>query len=222
MKSPASRTGDLIRYAIFLALVLITNWLKNMAITKQTISGIFTILFFCIAALTLTFFVRQFNLEKRYFADPLNKLADVFQNSFGFFLLLLIAVGALDLVIAWLQAQGQVPRFSHAVTGFEFTAPGFWLYLVMAAVIMPIIQQYLVAGFFNNYFFRNETPLNVVGAVLISGVIYMLLQFQPFFMPAFVQLSLGWLFALGYLRTRNLAVPILLNMFSALLVIILG
>ncbi|WP_125766753.1 CPBP family intramembrane glutamic endopeptidase [Lapidilactobacillus wuchangensis] len=222
MKSPASRTGNLIRYAIFLVLVLLTSWFKNMAITKTSISGVFTLLFFCIAALTLTFFVRQFNLEKRYFAHPLNHLSDVFENCFGFFLVMVLAVGGLNLLIAWLQAQNQMPEFSHLITRFEFKDGGFWLYLLIAGIITPIIQQYLVAGFFNNYFFRAETPLNIVLAVLISGALYAVLQFQPFFMPAFIQMSLGWLFALSYLRTHNLAVPIFLNIFSTILVIVLA
>ncbi|WP_261805833.1 CPBP family intramembrane glutamic endopeptidase [Lapidilactobacillus luobeiensis] len=222
MKSPASRLGNSVRFIIFLALTVITNWLGAMAFDQNKISGLFTILFFSIAALTLLFFIRQFNLEKHYFSDRLNSLGDVFNNAFGFIIVMFLAVGVLTLLIAWLQVDGTLPAFTRDATVFEVVDIGFWLNILISGILIPIIDQYLINGFFFNYFFRTETPLNIVLGMLFSGVLFALLQFQPWFMPAFLQASFGWLFALSYLRTHNLALPILLNIFSAILFIVLG
>lgn len=222
MKSPASRLGNSVRFIIFFALAIVTTWLRNMTFDQNKISGLFGLLFFSIAALTLLFFIRQFNLEKRYFSDRLNSLSDVFNNAFGFVIVMFLAVGGLTLLIAWLQVDGKLPVFSQEATSFEVVDVGFWLNILMSGILMPIVNQYLVSGFFFNYFFRVESHLNIVLGMLFSGLLFALLQFQPWFMPAFLQASFGWLFALSYLRTNNLTVPIFLNIFSAILFIVLG
>ena len=198
MKSPASRLGNSVRFIIFFALAIVTTWLRNMTFDQNKISGLFGLLFFSIAALTLLFFIRQFNLEKRYFSDRLNSLSDVFNNAFGFVIVMFLAVGGLTLLIAWLQVDGKLPVFSQEATSFEVVDVGFWLNILMSGILMPIVNQYLVS------------------------LLFALLQFQPWFMPAFLQASFGWLFALSYLRTNNLTVPIFLNIFSAILFIVLG
>lgn len=222
MKNPASRAGNLVRFTIFTLLALITQWLLQLTYQEKSVNFIFALLFFCAAALTLLFYVRQFNAEKRYFTDSLHSFGHVLSHAFIFLFVLFIAIGAIILVVSWLQTQNQLPHFSQPARTIELKDVGFWLYLVMAGLIMPIIQQYLVNGFFFNYFFRNQTPVKITFGMLISAVLFAILQFQPLFFPAFIQFSLGCLITLGYIYTRNLAVPICLNIFSAVLLIILG
>ncbi|GEL13912.1 hypothetical protein FC15_GL000364 [Lapidilactobacillus concavus DSM 17758] len=222
MKSPASLIGNLVRYTIFIAMVLITTWLKDQAFEQGKLSGIFLVLCLSAAALSLLFFIRQFNLEQKYFSDRLNSRPKVLANAFGFLFLLVLIIGGLNLVIGWLQVAGSIPKFETTVTKFDLKDGGFWLNILIVGIILPILQQFIATGFFFNYFFRRATPINTVLGMLISGLIFAALQFQPFFMPAFLQLSLGWLFALSFLYTRRFEVPVCLNIFSAILMIILA
>ncbi|MFD1465925.1 type II CAAX prenyl endopeptidase Rce1 family protein [Lapidilactobacillus mulanensis] len=222
MKSPASLFGNLVRYVIFIALVLVTTWLKDMTFDQGKISGIFLVLCLAATALSLLFFIRQFNLEQRYFSSGSNSRPEVLSNAFGFLFLLVLIVGGLNLVVGWLQVSGSIPQFANTANKFDINDMGFWLNILIVGIALPVLQQFVATGFFFNYLFRRSTIANTILGMLFSGAIFAALQFQTSFMPIFLQFSLGCLFSLSYLYTRRLEVPICLNIFSAILMIVLA
>lgn len=222
MRSPASIFGNIVRYISFTVLVLLGIWLKNMAFDGGKVEMVLIVVFLALAAISLWFFIREFNLEQRYFANAPNSRNTVLSNAFGFLFLMVLIIGAFDLIIGWLQAHGQFPGFDSTWSQFDIRDAGFWLNILIVGIILPIMQQFITTGFLFNYVFRGSSIVTAVVGVLISGIIFAALQFQPLLMPAFIQLSLGWLFAISYLYTQRIEVPICLNIFSALLMIIVS
>lgn len=222
MRSPASFFGNLVRFIFFTALVLLAIWLKNMAFADNRVSETFVVLFMALAIIMLWFFIRQFNLEQQYFMVRPNTRQQVLSNASGFITLMLLIIGALNLLIAWLQTDNKLPAFINTVGHFDINDGGFWLNILLVGIILPILEQLLVTGFLFNYAFRGSRPVTAVVGIVISAILFAILQFQPLMMPFVIQLWFGLLFAMSYLYTRRIEVPICLNIFSAILMIVLA
>ncbi|WP_125608029.1 CPBP family glutamic-type intramembrane protease [Lapidilactobacillus bayanensis] len=222
MRSPASFFGNLVRYLFFAALVLLAIWLKDLAFADNKVSGTFVILFLALAVIGFWFLIRQFNLEQQYFAVQPNSRQQVLSSASGFITLMLLIIGALNLLIAWLQVAGKLPALTNTAGNFDLNHIGFWLNILMVGIILPVLEQLLATGFLFNYAFRGSSPVIAVVGILVSATLFTILQFQPAIMPAFIQFWFGLLFAMSYLYTRRIEVPICLNIFSAILMIILA
>lgn len=126
------------------------------------------------------------------------------------------------LLISYLQAKGKL-AFSTFQTAYlkHETTPIFWFFIFSIGILLPVLQQFLVNGFFFNYFFRKTNAISAVVGVICSGCFFSLLSGQFAFSLLVVNLIYGMAFAWSYLYSQTLWIPIYLSVLNGTFTVIL-
>ena len=93
--------------------------------------------------------------------------------------------------------------------------------IIAEGIILPILQEFLATGFLFNYAFRRDSRLVAVSGILVSGIIFSILNFQLSFLLFVINVVFGAIFAWVYLYTQSIWMPMYLAVLNGLLMIVL-
>lgn len=97
----------------------------------------------------------------------------------------------------------------------------FWFLIVVQGIILPILQEFLATGFLFNYAFRRDSVQVAVIGIIVSGLIFSVLNYQSSLINFFIEALYGMLFAWSYLYSQTIFMPIYLAMLSSVLTVIM-
>src|SRR5699024_10267499 len=165
-----------------------------------------------VAAMILLFYVYRFNREQRFFARDF-KLP--WLGSFCTVMLLTLAITATRILISYLQAYEKIPHYDFQLIYLKNESVDMFRFLILVkAIILPFWQECVATGFLFNYAFRRSTTQVAVTGIIVSGIIFSLLNFQSSLLLVVIEIIYGGLFAWSYLYTQTLWMPIYLAIIS--------
>ena len=177
------------------------------------------ILFGVVAAMILLFYVYRYNRENRFFARDF-KLP--WLGNFSAVVLLTLVITATRISISYLQAYGKIPFYDFQTIYLKNQSIGmFWFLIVVQGIILPILQEFLATGFLFNYAFRRDSVQVAVIGIIVSGLIFSVLNYQSSLINLFIEALYGMLFAWSYLYSQTIFMPIYLAMLSSVLTVIM-
>lgn len=219
MNTPESREGNVIRYAVYLiGYVMVFAVVK--LVTRQSPLHVWDlILFGVVAAMILLFYVYRYNRENRFFARDF-KLP--WLGNFSVVVLLTLVITATRISISYLQAYGKIPFYDFQTIYLKNQSTRmFWFLIVVQGIILPILQEFLATGFLFNYAFRRDSVQVAVIGIIVSGLIFSVLNYQSSLINFFIEALYGMLFAWSYLYSQTIFMPIYLAMLSSVLTVIM-
>ena len=219
MNTPESREGNVIRYAVYLiGYVMVFAVVK--LVTRQSPLHVWDlILFGVVAAMILLFYVYRYNRENRFFARDF-KLP--WLGNFSAVVLLTLVITATRISISYLQAYGKIPFYDFQTIYLKNQSTRmFWFLIVVQGIILPILQEFLATGFLFNYAFRRDSVQVAVIGIIVSGLIFSVLNYQSSLINFFIEALYGMLFAWSYLYSQTIFMPIYLTMLSSVLTVIM-
>ena len=219
MNTPESREGNVIRYAVYLiGYVMVFAVVK--LVTRQSPLHVWDlILFGVVAAMILLFYVYRYNRENRFFARDF-KLP--WLGNFSAVVLLTLVITATRISISYLQAYGKIPFYDFQTIYLKNQSTRmFWFLIVVQGIILPILQEFLATGFLFNYAFRRDSVQVAVIGIIVSGLIFSVLNYQSSLINFFIEALYGMLFAWSYLYSQTIFMPIYLAMLSSALTVIM-
>ena len=124
----------------------------------------------------LLFYVYRYNRENRFFARDF-KLP--WLGNFSAVVLLTLVLTATRISISYLQAYGKIPLYDFQTIYLKSQSTGmFWFLIVVQGIILPILQEFLATGFLFNYAFRRDSVQVAVVGIIVSGLIFSVLNYQ--------------------------------------------
>ena len=219
LNTPESREGNVIRYAVYLiGYVMVFAVVK--LVTRQSPLRVWDlILFGVVAAMILLFYVYRYNRENRFFARDF-KLP--WLGNFSAVVLLTLVITATRISISYLQAYGKIPFYDFQTIYLKNQSTRmFWFLIVVQGIILPILQEFLATGFLFNYAFRRDSVQVAVIGIIVSGLIFSVLNYQSSLINFFIEALYGMLFAWSYLYSQTIFMPIYLAMLSSVLTVIM-
>ena len=154
------------------------------------------ILFGVVAAMILLFYVYRYNRENRFFARDF-KLP--WLGNFSAVVLLTLVLTATRISISYLQAYGKIPLYDFQTIYLKSQSTGmFWFLIVVQGIILPILQEFLATGFLFNYAFRRDSVQVAVVGIIVSGLIFSVLNYQSSLINFIIEAIYGMLFAWSY------------------------
>ena len=217
MNTPESREGNVIRYAVYLiGYVMVFAVVK--LVTRQSPLHVWDlILFGVVAAMILLFYVYRYNRENRFFARDF-KLP--WLGNFSAVVLLTLVITATRISISYLQAYGKIPFYDFQTIYLKNQSTRmFWFLIVVQGIILPILQEFLATGFLFNYAFRRDSVQVAVIGIIVSGLIFSVLNYQSSLINFFIEALYGLLFAWSYLYSQSIFMPIYLAMLRSVLTV---
>lgn len=219
MNTPASREGNLIRYAVYFIGYLITLGVTELVIKKPLLHLWDLILFILIATMVLVFYAYRFNREQRYFA---RQLYIPWLGDFGLVVGLTLGVTAMRIIIMYLQTYRHLSWYYFQQSFLHYPSKQlFWFLLLAQGIILPILQEFLATGFLFNYAFRRNNSTVALWGIFTSGLIFTLLNWQASVPLLLINFLYGMLFAWSYLYTQTLIMPLYLAVINGLLLVIM-
>lgn len=177
------------------------------------------ILFGVVAAMILLFYVYRYNRENRFFARDF-KLP--WLGNFSAVVLLTLVLTATRISISYLQAYGKIPLYDFQTIYLKSQSTGmFWFLIVVQGIILPILQEFLATGFLFNYAFRRDSVQVAVVGIIVSGLIFSVLNYQSSLINFIIEVIYGMLFAWSYLYSQTIYMPIYLAILSSVLTVIM-
>jgi membrane protease YdiL (CAAX protease family) len=177
------------------------------------------ILFGVVAAMILLFYVYRYNRENRFFARDF-KLP--WLGNFSAVVLLTLVLTATRISISYLQAYGKIPLYDFQTIYLKSQSTGmFWFLIVVQGIILPILQEFLATGFLFNYAFRRDSVQVAVVGIIVSGLIFSVLNYQSSLINFIIEAIYGMLFAWSYLYSQTIYMPIYLAILSSVLTVIM-
>lgn len=217
MNTPASREGNLVRYGIYLVMYLLLVGWEHLAVGIWH-GNVWGMAFYLLLALFVFYFLlRRFNREQVYFDRSHDRrMLDDFWLVFA----LTILITLVRLATAYLQINGKLHQgWLQLNYNNHENAVFFWLLLITKGGLMAGCQQYIATGFFFNCFFRGQK--SGVAGLIISALVFSLLNFVPSVSGFVFNALLGVLFAWSYLYTHSIAYPLYLAILNGVLQVIL-
>ena len=219
MNTPQSREGNVIRYAVYLAGYVAVFAVVKLVTRKSPVHIWDLILFGLVAAMILLFYVYRFNREQRFFARDL-KLP--WLGSLSTVVLLTLVITVTQISISYLQSYGRISHYDfQLIYGKSVSLNMFWFLIVVQGIVLPILQEFLATGFLFNYAFRRNTKQVAIMGIIVSGLIYSLLNFQNSVVLFIIDAIYGMVFAWSYMYTQTLLMPIYLAVVSGVLTVIM-
>lgn len=219
MNTPESREGNVIRYAVYLIGYVMVFAVVKLVTRKSPLHVWDLILFGVVAAMILLFYVYRYNRENRFFARDF-KLP--WLGNFSAVVLLTLVITATRISISYLQAYGKIPFYDFQTIYLKNQSIGmFWFLIVVQGIILPILQEFLATGFLFNYAFRRDSVQVAVIGIIVSGLIFSVLNYQSSLINLFIEALYGMLFAWSYLYSQTIFMPIYLAMLSSVLTVIM-
>lgn len=219
MNTPQSREGNVIRYAVYLAGYVAVFAVVKLVIRKSPVHIWDLILFGLVAAMILLFYVYRFNREQRFFARDF-KLP--WLGSLSTVVLLTLVITVTQISISYLQSYGRISHYDFQLIYAKSESVNmFWFLIVVQGIVLPILQEFLATGFLFNYAFRRNTKQVAIMGIIVSGLIYSLLNFQNSVVLFIIDAIYGMVFAWSYMYTQTLLMPIYLAVVSGVLTVIM-
>ncbi|MBE5057995.1 CPBP family intramembrane glutamic endopeptidase [Lactobacillus crispatus] len=219
MNTPQSREGNVIRYAVYLAGYVAVFAVVKLVTRKSPVHIWDLILFGLVAAMILLFYVYRFNREQRFFARDL-KLP--WLGSLSTVVLLTLVITVTQISISYLQSYGRISHYDFQLIYAKSESVNmFWFLIVVQGIVLPILQEFLATGFLFNYAFRRNTKQVAIMGIIVSGLIYSLLNFQNSVVLFIIDAIYGMVFAWSYMYTQTLLMPIYLAVVSGVLTVIM-
>ena len=219
MNTPQSREGNVIRYAVYLAGYVVVFAVEKLVTRKSPVHIWDLILFGLVAAMILLFYVYRFNREQRFFARDL-KLP--WLGSLSTVVLLTLVITVTQISISYLQSYGRISHYDFQLIYAKSESVNmFWFLIVVQGIVLPILQEFLATGFLFNYAFRRNTKQVAIMGIIVSGLIYSLLNFQNSVVLFIIDAIYGMVFAWSYMYTQTLLMPIYLAVVSGVLTVIM-
>lgn len=219
MNTPQSREGNVIRYAVYLAGYVAVFAVVKLVTRKSPVHIWDLILFGLVAAMILLFYVYRFNREQRFFARDF-KLP--WLGSLSTVVLLTLVITVTQISISYLQSYGRISHYDFQLIYAKSESVNmFWFLIVVQGIVLPILQEFLATGFLFNYAFRRNTKQVAIMGIIVSGLIYSLLNFQNSVVLFIIDAIYGMVFAWNYMYTQTLLMPIYLAVVSGVLTVIM-
>ena len=219
MNTPQSREGNVIRYAVYLAGYVAVFAVVKLVTRKSPVHIWDLILFGLVVAMILLFYVYRFNREQRFFARDL-KLP--WLGSLSTVVLLTLVITVTQISISYLQSYGRISHYDFQLIYAKSESVNmFWFLIVVQGIVLPILQEFLATGFLFNYAFRRNTKQVAIMGIIVSGLIYSLLNFQNSVVLFIIDAIYGMVFAWSYMYTQTLLMPIYLAVVSGVLTVIM-
>lgn len=219
MNTPQSREGNVIRYAVYLAGYVAMFAVVKLVTRKSPVHIWDLILFGLVAAMILLFYVYRFNREQRFFARDF-KLP--WLGSLSTVVLLTLVITVTQISISYLQSYGRISHYDFQLIYAKSESVNmFWFLIVAQGIVLPILQEFLATGFLFNYAFRRNTKQVAIMGIIVSGLIYSLLNFQNSVVLFIIDAIYGMVFAWSYMYTQTLLMPIYLAVVSGVLTVIM-
>lgn len=219
MNTPQSREGNMIRYAVYLAGYVAVFAVVKLVTRKSPVHIWDLILFGLVAAMILLFYVYRFNREQRFFARDF-KLP--WLGSLSTVVLLTLVITVTQISISYLQSYGRISHYDFQLIYAKSESVNmFWFLIVVQGIVLPILQEFLATGFLFNYAFRRNTKQVAIMGIIVSGLIYSLLNFQNSVVLFIIDAIYGMVFAWSYMYTQTLLMPIYLAVVSGVLTVIM-
>lgn len=219
MNTPQSREGNVIRYAVYLAGYVAVLAVVKLVTRKSPVHIWDLILFGLVAAMILLFYVYRFNREQRFFARDF-KLP--WLGSLSTVVLLTLVITVTQISISYLQSYGRISHYDFQLIYAKSESVNmFWFLIVVQGIVLPILQEFLATGFLFNYAFRRNTKQVAIMGIIVSGLIYSLLNFQNSVVLFIIDAIYGMVFAWSYMYTQTLLMPIYLAVVSGVLTVIM-
>ena len=219
MNTPQSREGNVIRYAVYLAGYVAVFAVVKLVTRKSPVHIWDLILFGLVAAMILLFYVYRFNREQRFFARDL-KLP--WLGSLSTVVLLTLVITVTQISISYLQSYGRISHYDFQLIYAKSESVNmFWFLIVVQGIVLPILQEFLATGFLFYYAFRRNTKQVAIMGIIVSGLIYSLLNFQNSVVLFIIDAIYGMVFAWSYMYTQTLLMPIYLAVVSGVLTVIM-
>lgn len=219
MNTPQSREGNVIRYAVYLAGYVAVFAVVKLVTRKSPVHIWGLILFGLVAAMILLFYVYRFNREQRFFARDF-KLP--WLGSLSTVVLLTLVITVTQISISYLQSYGRISHYDFQLIYAKSESVNmFWFLIVVQGIVLPILQEFLATGFLFNYAFRRNTKQVAIMGIIVSGLIYSLLNFQNSVVLFIIDAIYGMVFAWSYMYTQTLLMPIYLAVVSGVLTVIM-
>lgn len=219
MNTPQSREGNVIRYAVYLAGYVAVFAVVKLVTRKSPVHIWDLILFGLVAAMILLFYVYRFNREQRFFARDF-KIP--WLGSLSTVVLLTLVITVTQISISYLQSYGRISHYDFQLIYAKSESVNmFWFLIVVQGIVLPILQEFLATGFLFNYAFRRNTKQVAIMGIIVSGLIYSLLNFQNSVVLFIIDAIYGMMFAWSYMYTQTLLMPIYLAVVSGVLTVIM-
>lgn len=219
LNTPRSREGNVIRYAVYLAGYVAVFAVVKLVTRKSPVHIWDLILFGLVAAMILLFYVYRFNREQRFFARDF-KLP--WLGSLSTVVLLTLVITVTQISISYLQSYGRISHYDFQLIYAKSESVNmFWFLIVVQGIVLPILQEFLATGFLFNYAFRRNTKQVAIMGIIVSGLIYSLLNFQNSVVLFIIDTIYGMVFAWSYMYTQTLLMPIYLAVVSGVLTVIM-
>lgn len=219
MNTPQSREGNVIHYAVYLAGYVAVFAVVKLVTRKSPVHIWDLILFGLVAAMILLFYVYRFNREQRFFARDF-KLP--WLGSLSTVVLLTLVITVTQISISYLQSYGRISHYDFQLIYAKSESVNmFWFLIVVQGIVLPILQEFLATGFLFNYAFRRNTKQVAIMGIIVSGLIYSLLNFQNSVVLFIIDAIYGMVFAWSYMYTQTLLMPIYLAVVSGVLTVIM-
>jgi hypothetical protein len=208
-----------IRYAVYLAGYVAVFAVVKLVTRKSPVHIWDLILFGLVAAMILLFYVYRFNREQRFFARDY-KLP--WLGSLSTVVLLTLVITVTQISISYLQSYGRISHYDFQLIYAKSESVNmFWFLIVVQGIVLPILQEFLATGFLFNYAFRRNTKQVAIMGIIVSGLIYSLLNFQNSVVLFIIDAIYGMVFAWSYMYTQTLLMPIYLAVVSGVLTVIM-
>ena len=162
----------------------------------------------------LLFYVYRFNREQRFFARDF-KLP--WLGSLSTVVLLTLVITVTQISISYLQSYGRISHYDFQLIYAKSESVNMFWFLI----VLPILQEFLATGFLFNYAFRRNTKQVAIMGIIVSGLIYSLLNFQNSVVLFIIDAIYGMVFAWSYMYTQTLLMPIYLAVVSGVLTVIM-
>ncbi|MEW4587014.1 CPBP family glutamic-type intramembrane protease, partial [Lactobacillus crispatus] len=208
--SPNSPEGNGIRYLCYLLGYMVVLAVYKF-VTKDLPPSILDMTFFFVASIGILYFITsRYNAEeKRYFSSYYEA---PFLSHFWVTVGLFFLVTALRISIDYLQALKQMPMFTYQYNyQVNNSQQLFWFLVMSKGIILPLLQLYILVGFFFNYFFRYNDKKTAFIGILVSGLAFCLCNFCPSPIILALEVLIGMIIAWSYLYSQALWMPLIIS-----------
>ncbi|MGX4763852.1 CPBP family glutamic-type intramembrane protease [Holzapfeliella sp. JNUCC 72] len=219
MNTPNSKIGNLTRYFIYLIIYFIYLFFQSQAIEHGTNHLFWTIGLIVIFGLSCYFYLRQFVLEERRF---FKREYDSWSVHIKLIVIATAIIALIRLYVSFQQYSGHLALTSpQSFYLANATTTLFWSSIVFKGILMSILQGFIVNGFFFNYFFKRNTLIDTLLGLVMSGLIFSILNFSQSFVLFTLHWLIGMVISFVYLRTYRVSISVYLLAVNAIMTIIL-
>ena len=219
LNTPESREGNIIRYAVYLIGYVMVFAVVKLVTRKPPLRVGDVILFAVTAAMVLLFYIYRYIRENRFFARDF-KLP--WLGNFSVVVLLTLVITATRISISYLQSYGKIGYYDFQMIYLRNQSVNmFWFLILVQGIVLPILQEFMATGFLFNYAFRKNTRQVAIVGIIISGLIFSVLNYQSSILNFIIEILYGMLFAWSYMYSQTLWLPIYLSVLSGILTVIM-